>query len=356
MRKIKKYLPKILFVVILGIALIIVLLSLNDISEIGAVLSTIDVKWLFAGIGLLIVYMLLYPLSLLILGRDKENPVSIKDSMMIGSMEYFFNGITPFSSGGQPFQVYAYNQIGVKPHRSTGIILINFVATQFSIVLLCLLSLIYYQQLTMNVLYLKIMIIIGLVMNIFILTLFTSVGLSKTLRKWITKLVRWFFSLKIFKGKMDKVILSFESYCDGAQNTFKALIKQKLKFLFCVLFKLLSFIAFYAIPFFILQALSVSVSGEDIFLIIAMTTFSVAMTCYIPTPGSAGGIEFAFQSLFVTILPQISDAVAASGVLLWRLITYYFVLLISFIIYILFENSVRRRNKNASLKEEMVEP
>ncbi|MDE7100946.1 MAG: flippase-like domain-containing protein, partial [Anaeroplasmataceae bacterium] len=305
----------------------------------------------------LCIYLFLYPLSLYILGKSKlEDGISFKDSMMIGSTEYFFNGITPFSSGGQPFQVYAYSQIGVKLYRSTGIILINFVASQLSIVILCLLSLFYYEKLTMDVVYLKVMIIVGLVMNVFILTFFTVLGVSKTIRKWIIRFVNWLFHLKIFKGKLDKAIVSFENYCDGAQKTFKALITQKLKFFLCVLFKLLAFIVFYTIPFFILKSLSIEVVASDLALIIAMTTFSIAMSCYIPTPGAAGGIEFAFQSLFVTILPQITQSVAVSGVLLWRLITYYLVLVFSLIIYIIFEANVQKKNKKKiKIEEERLE-
>lgn len=349
MKNFKKIFPKLLIVLVIMIVIIIVFLSLNDISEIAKTLREVRVPWLLAGVGVLFLYLFFYPLSLYLLGKTKdEESVSFPNAMMIGSMEYFFNGITPFSAGGQPFQIYAYNQIGVKPHRSSGIILLNFVATQLSIVLLCLISLIYYPKLTMNKVYLKVMIWIGLAMNLFILFLFVSVGISKTLRNWITRLVHWFLNLKIFKGKLSKYVEGFENYCDGAQSTFKALSKEKGKFCCCVLFKLISFILYYMIPFFILKALSIEVGASDIILITAMTTFSIAMTCYIPTPGAAGGIEFAFQSLFITILPQISSSIAASGVLLWRFITYYLLMFISFIIYLLFEWIVKRRNNQAN--------
>ncbi len=345
MHNFKKLLPKIILVLILLIVILIVFLSLNDIQEIGKVLKEVKLGWLFAGIGFLFLYMLFYPLSLYLLGRSKTlKSVSFPDAMMIGSMEYFFNGITPFSAGGQPFQIYAYSQIDVPPHRSSGIILMNFVATQLSIVLLCLASLFYYEKLTMNLVYLKVMIWIGLAMNIFILGLFVSVGVSKTLRNLLTRFVRWFLNLKLFKGKLSKYVEGFENYCDGAQSTFKSLSKEKLKFVNCVLLKLVAFILYYMIPFFILKALSIEIGVADLALITAMTTFSIAMTCYIPTPGAAGGIEFAFQSLFVTILPSISSSVAASGVLLWRFITYYLLMLISFIIYLIFEGLVKKRN------------
>lgn len=346
MKNLKKILPKLIIFIVISIVVIIVLFSLNDITEIGKVLNNVDWTWLSFGFLFLLLYMLFNPLSLAMLGRSKEEGnISFIDSATIGTMEYFFNGITPFSSGGQPFQIYAYNKVGVSLHRSSGIILMNFVVSQISIVLLCLLSLFYFEQLTNGVGYLQVMIVVGLIINVVILTIFCSVGCSKTLRGLLFRFVDWFFNLKIFKGKLVRFITSFESYCEGAQRTFKTLLQQKGKFLLCILAKLLALLSYYSIPFFILRALGIGVTISELPLILAMTTFSIAMTCYIPTPGSAGGIEFAFQSLFVTLLPTISSSIAASGVLLWRLITYYLLMLISFITYLIFEEIIARRYK-----------
>ena len=35
------------------------------------------------------------------------------DSYLIGCSEHFYNGITPFSAGGQPFQIYYLNKRGI---------------------------------------------------------------------------------------------------------------------------------------------------------------------------------------------------------------------------------------------------
>lgn len=341
----KKVLPKIFLFLLVSIVLIIILFSLNDINAIGEVLSTVSWNWMWISLGVLVLYILINPLSLYILGKGKgEDKISLKDSLMIGSLEYFFNGVTPFSSGGQPFQVYAYNKIGVKPSRSTGILLMNFVTYQIAVVLLCLLSLVYYADFTKGSPAISTMIVIGMSMNIFILLLFSSLGLSKTMRKLILKLITVIFSWKIFKGKLTKFISAFEQYCSDAQRTFKSLLHQKARFFMAILFKILSLVIFYMIPFFILRALKVENIGiAELAKITAMTTFSIAMTCFIPTPGASGGIEFAFQSLFIT-LTGVTSAVAVSGMLLWRFITYYLLLLISFIIYLIFQKMHAHHN------------
>lgn len=352
---IKKILPKLILFLILTIVVIIVILSLNDIKEIGAVLQSVKINWLACAFLLLFLYMVFYPMPLYILGHSKkEGNVSYRDSMMIGSIEYFFNGITPFASGGQPFQIYSYRKIGVSLHRASGIILMNFVICQIAVVILCIGSLFFFNELTHGVTYLQVMIAVGLAINILIFTLFCSVGLSKTVRKIMSKFVGWFLNLKIFKGKLSRFVAAFDEYCAGAQSTFKALLGQKLKFISCICLKLIGFICYYSIPFFILLALGIDVTVDKLALIIAMTTFSVAMTCYIPTPGATGGIEFAFRELFVSIIPAISESIATSGLLLWRFITYYFLMLVSFICYLIFEEVTSRRNRNQQ-KEEIIE-
>ena len=349
LNSIKKIFPKLIISIIILIVLLIIIFSLNDINAIANELANVNYLWLMVAFAFLLLYILFNPLSLYILGNsNNEKHISLYHSYMIGTIEYFFNGITPFASGGQPFQVYEYNKIGVPYHRSSGILLFNFVVTQIAIVILCLFSLFYYQQLTNGQLYLQILIIIGLTINIFILFLFCSFGLSKRIKNVFCKIVSWFFSLKIFKQRFTKNIIAFEEYCLGAQKTFKGLLKEKGKFIVCIFLKLCAFIFYYMIPFFILKALNIEVDIAALPMITAMTTFSIAMTCFIPTPGSSGGIEFAFKSLFVIAVPAISSSASVSGMLLWRLLTYYILMFISFVVYLILELTNKKNLKEIS--------
>lgn len=354
MKNLKKILPKLIFFLVISIVVLIVLFSLNDIEEIGKVLQNVQWRWLSFCLLFLLFYLLFNPVPLVLLGHSKTNEsVSTLDSYMIGTIEYFFNGLTPFSSGGQSFQIYSYKKIGVSLSRGSGLILMNFVINQIAIVILCLCSLFFFNTLTQGVPHLIVMILVGLFINILILTIFCSVGISKTIRNLLNRIVRFFLTRKMFKGKLEKYISVFEEYCQGAQNTFKSLFGMKLKFLISLLAKLIGLICYYMIPFFILLALDIEVKAKDIALITAMTTFAIAMTCYIPTPGASGGIEFAFQSLFVTLIPAMTSSVAASGMLIWRLITYYFLMFVSLICYFIFEQVIARRHRKIKKEQNL---
>ena len=87
-----------------------------------------------------------------------------------------------------------------------------------------------------------------------------------------------------------------------------------------------------------------------------MTTFAVAMTCFIPTPGASGGIEIAFKQLFISIT-GVTPSVAVSGMILWRGFTYYLLMLFSFIIYIVFISKAkpnRYMNYEEMINEETI--
>ncbi len=343
----KKTLAKVLILLAIAIFTLVILFQMEDIGDIWSVLQQTNFTFIGVALLLLLLYILLYPVTLHILAKVSREKTRFKDNFMISSIEYFFNGITPFATGGQPFQVIAYNKIGVPPSRSTGLILLNYVVYQMSICILCLLSLFYYNHLS-SIPSINVMLIVGFLINFIVLAVFIMLGVSKTVRNLMTKLVDKILSLKVFRGKFEKSKVSFRQYCADAQFVFKEILKKSWAFLSCVVLKVLSLCIYFAIPLFILKALGVTIGIDSWFFIVCMTTFSVAMTCFIPTPGSSGGIEFAFVAIFATI-PGVTSIVSASGVLLWRFITYYCLMLFSFTTYLVFEAKVKKRRKRLGL-------
>lgn len=154
----KKKILRIAFFVIITIIMILVLFLANDISEIGQILKKIKPIWLLTALGFLIIYFFINALSLMIVIKDEN--LKIRDSFLVSSIEYFYNGITPSNTGAQPMQVVEYKRLGVSTSHATGALLINSVINQIAIVFLCLLSLIYYKELSKGVESIKVLIII----------------------------------------------------------------------------------------------------------------------------------------------------------------------------------------------------
>ena len=339
----KKKLFKILFFLAITIAMILVLILNNDMDDIGKVLKSLKPIWLLIAILVLLLYLLINPLSLMVI-IDDDRTIKKSDSFLIGSIEYFYNGITPSNTGAQPMQVLEYKRIGVSTSKSTGALLINSTVNQIAVVILCLFSMIYYKELAKNVVSIKILIAIGFSMNILVLLLYIAIGHSKLIKNWLISVVDWIVNRKVFKGKLVHISDRFRLFCEEAQQAFHNSLKNKWRFFLAIIFKLIALIIFYSLPFFILRALDIDLGPNFFGLVIGMTTFSIAMTCFIPTPGASGGIEFAFQSLFIN-LAGVTKTVAVSGMLLWRLLTYYLLMFISLLIYFYLEFVVIKKKK-----------
>lgn len=342
----KKLWVKLIFPLACFIIVIVVIFINNDIKEVFNTLQTVKAKYLWLAILLLFVYFILWPISLYIIVKAKKYKIKASDVFLIGSVEHFFNGITPFSSGGQPFEAFCFKRKGMKFSDSTGVLLTNFISYQtvitvFSIIAVCF----NFQYLKENVDGIVSLVIIGIVINALVLLIFISLGCLKFVRKLFLKIMILFSKIKFLKKFLEPKIESFDEFCSGYQIAFKEIMSNKFAFLLCLLVKAVTMAVFYAIPFYLLKAIGIEIGYNKLLFIISMTCFAICMTCWFPTPGASGGIEFAFKTLFASIA-GVTPIVAVSGMLLWRFITYYLLMLLSFISYLILEYATKNNIKD----------
>ena len=337
---------KLVLVFAILVILIILLCSLGDIKAIWNVLST-QTNYLYIGICaiLAIIYCLFFQASLTVIIKKKYSDIKIKDSMFIAGSEFFFNGITPFSSGGQPFQAYGLKQKNMKLSDSTSALLLNFLIYQivmnlFSVVCMVM----YFTRLKEQVDNFIWLLVVGFSINLFIMLFLIGIGTLKWVGNLFVKLLILFSKIKFLNKFLSSKIEPFKTYISETQEAFKEMYRYKGTVIISFVLKLIGLIVYYSIPFFIFWAIGVKINVENLFYVIAMTSFALTISIWVPTPGASGGAELAFTTLFVGLLVGYSDInnLTMSGMLLWRMITYYFIMVYGFIMYILFE----RGNKN----------
>lgn len=319
-------------------------------EKIWEAISTADYKYFAAAIITLILYTVLYSLSLVVISKNLKVEVKVGDLYLISTSEFFFNGITPMAVGGQPFQVFGYKQVNVEASKSTGIILMNFLASLASMVIVSLVSLSYYPLIVENcTIQMRVWFWVGFCINCAGFIIFTMLGASKFFRKIIVGFFNWICSWKIMR-RVKGIDKKFEQYITNAQTAFKDAWKNKLTFVLAVLSKIIANIALFSIPFFILKALKLPVGHTKgmldatmFFEILCLTSFIQITSNFIPTPGAAGGMEAAFKYFFLPIVIQAGSfataeetATATAGVLLWRIVTYYLLMIYSFMCYVIF--------------------
>ena len=235
-------------------------------------------------------------------------------------MTKFFNGITPFSLGGQPLQVYELSKNKVPVTKSILVIVENFIILQITMSIMIILSLIFgyiFELRPNNFLY--ILTLIGALITIvsFVITILICVKIefaSKIGKNMINLLNKF----NIIKDK-ETTLNKWNSKCIEYQNGFKNLIKDRKFIIKCVCVNFIYMTVFFMIPFFTLKALNISFNINMLYTII-LSCFVYISASFIPIPGSSISTEYSFIHYFNLI---VCEAIVIPGVLLYRVITYY---------------------------------
>ncbi len=326
---------------------LVTILSVNDIGAIMNELKNADGKYIILSFLSIGVYIALYPLSLCILTRARGCDIKMSRTYSIAMTEHFFNGITPFATGGQPFQAYAYAKAKVKPTESTCLLLMNFMVFMLVTNGFAASALFYFQRFVTDGAMAAIA-VVGFTMNFLVLTVTFLVATNHRVAALLCRIVDFFCRFRFIARFLEPKKESLKEYFVNVQTAFAALKRKKSAFFLALISKIFSMGAYYLTTYFILLALHVPVSPADIFFVICGTSFAVTMVVFLPTPGSSGGIEFAFKAVFGSIAAgaAVSAAsVAYGGMLIWRLLSYYFVMLISLFFYIGLEIVISRDKK-----------
>ena len=315
-------------VALIFIIMLVIILVNNDAKDIFSAIKEADYKYILIALGFILIFILFTAFSLMQLVSLKKK-INIFDSFNIANLPNFYNGITPFASGGQPFQVYYYTKVNVKTDESTSVIMMNFIIHQFVLCVFGIAAIImYYKDLVANQnTAFRVAVWIGLSINVFIFLLLIFISLSKHVKKVFMGLVGLIFSIKFLRKKKDDMIEKTNNYFDESQKSFKELFHHIPTLLLSIMYKVISLIAYFIVPYFIFKALHIEVKASNIVFIIWMTAFAYVIMSFMPTPGSSGGAEWAFSEVFSKNF-VLSGAKTASAILIWRFFTYYLVMIL----------------------------
>lgn len=278
-------------------------------------------KWLILlSILTYIVYFIIEAYLLKILIDKSCKKYSFKKVIELNIMTKFFNGITPFSLGGQPLQVYELSKNKVPVTKSILVIVENFIILQITMSIMIILSLIFgyiFELRPNNFLY--ILTLIGALITIvsFVITILicVKIELASKIGKNMINLLN---KLNIIKDK-ETTLNKWNSKCIEYQNGFKNLIKDRKFIIKCVCVNFIYMTVFFMIPFFTLKALNISFNINMLYTII-LSCFVYISASFIPIPGSSISTEYSFIHYFNLI---VCEAIVIPGVLLYRVITYY---------------------------------
>ncbi|MEJ6347817.1 lysylphosphatidylglycerol synthase transmembrane domain-containing protein [Holzapfeliella sp. He02] len=321
-------------------------LEAKDVPFSHLVNATKNFNWFYLAIAFLCMIVAYYfeslILKVLLIGREKSN-YSMWQFYRIPLVQALFNAITPFSSGGQPAQLYALSTMGVEVGRASSLLMTKFIIYQLAVLVNFILTMIFgFQLVAQHFGGLAFLILFGFVIHVFAIVFlllvmfqyrftkammhtFLNIGvyLIDKFYDFIGFLVRSKTEkLSSLKTKLQDKKVKWEEAVDEKIDTFynegQHLKNEKKKVMWAVLYTMLQLIVFYLIPYFVLLALGVQ---ANVMTVIFMHIMIVMITSIFPLPGGAGGAEYSFKMLFSTF--GLAQPQLVLALFLWRFITYY---------------------------------
>ena len=319
---------KILNYIILALVTILVLyFSLKDnYREIMDTLFKMDIKWLIVGFLCIIIYWFLKTLPLYYFTKSHKKSFTYKSAVILLLRTQFVNAITPFATGGQPYQVYYLNKEGVRSSTSTSIILENFIVYQIALVFLGIIAMLcnfLFHIFSHNDI-LTHLITLGFVINtlVIIVSFLVAFG-KKTNKKLVNIAIIILTKLKIVKNKEEKLAQWNESITNF-HNSAKVLMKDKKLFFSMIFVNLVALSILYMIPVFVLYAAG-DFSSVSVPLAVITSAYVMLIGSFVPIPGGTGGLEYGFVKFYGFF---INGSLLSATMLIWRFITYYFGLIV----------------------------
>lgn len=329
------------FILIISILLIVMYFSLRENYEmIINQLRSFNIIWLFVALLLMFGYWTFKALCLFETTRLVNKDIKFLRCLNIIIITGFFNGITPFSSGGQPGQIYLMNKEGIKVSTATNISLQNFILYQVILVLFGVFAFVwnYYFHIFKDSAILENLIMLGFIANASVLIILFILSFCKKINVYIINFwVNLLYKLKLIKDiekRKNEINITVNNFYKSAY----LLNNNKIVLLKGLVYNLLGLICLYLTPVIIFYGFN---NYHDLSVINGIVTAAYVMIlgAFVPIPGGSGGLEYAFTSLFINFETSVF---VTSAMIVWRFVTYYFDLILGGLCLAFYKKGVKK--------------
>lgn len=317
--KVKK---KLNVLVLIVVTVLVLYFSLKDnFDEIMNQILTMNVWYLLVAILLLVIFWIFRTYPMYTFCKKINKDFKYLSAIQLTLRTQFFNAITPFATGGQPYQIYYLKQSGIDYAESTSVVLENFIVYQIALVILGIVALI-----TNNVFHifksvplLQKLVAVGFFMNTFMIVIMFVLAFSKKVSKFLINIgITVLTKLHIVKDK-EKKLNEWDKNISHFNESAKILLKDKSTFIFNIVCNFIALCCLYLIPVFILYSMGIF----DAFnpgVGIVTSAYIMIIGSFVPIPGGSGGLEYGFLQFYGNF---VSGSVLSAVMLIWRFITYY---------------------------------
>ena len=252
--------------------------------------------------------------------------------------ETYFSAITPSSTGGQPVQMVEMNKDKIPYRISSIVVLINTLLYKLALLVIVLIGFfLFYSEIKGLTPAFRGFALLGFIITTLLVVLFLCLLFSK---KFIMKLVNFFYGIlwklkikKKDKESQKKLEASIDEYRNVAKyikNDKKTVIKS-----FLIIFG--QRLSLLLVNYFIYK--SFNVTGIPVLFAITIQAYLTIAADFIPVPG---GVIISEALLIETnVVLGITD-IAKGATLVFRNISFYFLVIVSLVYYMIFHYAKRK--------------
>ncbi len=309
------------FIIILAISFIVIgiIIYFTATKQTLIAIKNINTKFVFLAIFFYFLEFTADAVRTKILIKGTQHKLGLFECYKLVALQVFFDVITPFSVGGQPFQIYILHKKKVPGGSATTVVMTKLLFAAFSLILIVIFGLLFHSELFASVP----LLVLFVKITGFLLLLIFFIFISGVYNPAITTVVLTFIFKILWKLKIsrhpDKFKNKIMKHIILARNSFDGFVSHRVLYFIAGL--VLSFVM-------ILSTIMMIISfiwgfGINLPLIsgIILTSSLIFLITFMPTPGSSGLGEGIFYLLYNQFVPNHLIGIC---IFLWRFFTQYF--------------------------------
>jgi len=294
----------------------------GELNSILDILLKVKLPWLGLGVFCIVLYWVIEAQTLHLMLRTYDKNLSYLEILKLIVTTQFFNGITPFATGGQPFQIYVLSKrsnIGVGSITSASIH--NFTIYQTVLVIMGTLAIIaryFFHVFPNSPGGLSALAATGFILNLLIIGALVIIAISPKLTELILEFIYKIIGFTPLRKRLPSIRKKWGKTVSEFHENILILMADKEMYFKALGLNVLKLLCFYTVAYFISR--SVGFNSINIVQAVIASAYVMLITSVVPLPGASGGAEMGFLVFFGSFIigPQ-----ATAIMLLWRFTTYY---------------------------------
>ena len=363
----KKYgwISMVLLIVIIGVGIFFMVklattVTDSEIRSLGEILANLDVKYALIAVAALVGVMLLESAKFFTITHATTGLLKPLNSVKVAFLGKYYDGITPFSAGGQPMQIYYLHKKGISGGISSAVILIKYMV---QMCVYCLVSLVFMAagtgvvntlagtERTVIIVFGWIGLAVNMILPLAVLLFAVLPKFAKALASFIVGIGH---KIKIVKDK-EKTMAKAEAVVNDYRSGFVIMAHHPVQFILLILACVTEVLLTFSFPYFMMKTFS-GLTADDGFTVLlqvmTMNIYVIQAVAIIPTPGNTGAMEGLGALAFTTF---VTGSIQFWSMFGWRFAVYYVYIVVGLGITIFdFIRRLVRAKRNKKNKEDGV--